>query len=130
MKNQPFKWTVPEIIHAVNGQLLFGTTPHPFDNISIDSRSVNEYSLFVAIVGERFDSHDFITDIIQQPVHGVLIQQESVSPEQIHLWKSKNVLCISVPDTIKALGDLGCFQRVQWGGGCCWDHRHQWKNVC
>jgi UDP-N-acetylmuramoyl-tripeptide--D-alanyl-D-alanine ligase len=116
MKNQPFKWTVPEIIHAVNGQLLFGTTPHPFDNISIDSRSVNEYSLFVAIVGERFDSHDFITDIIQQPVHGVLIQQESVSPEQIHLWKSKNVLCISVPDTIKALGDLGCFQRVQWGG--------------
>jgi UDP-N-acetylmuramoyl-tripeptide--D-alanyl-D-alanine ligase len=116
MKNQPFKWTVPEILNAVNGQFLFGKTPHPFDNISIDSRSVNEHSLFVAIVGERFDSHNFITDIIHQPIHGVLIQKENVSQEQIQLWKSKDVLCISVPDTTRALGDLGHFQRMQWGG--------------
>ena len=116
MKNQLFKWTVPDILKAVNGKHLFGTSPHPFDNISIDSRSVNEYSLFVAIAGERFDSHDFITDIIHQPVHGVLIQQDKVSQEQIQLWKNKNLLCISVPDTIKSLGDLGYYQRKQWGG--------------
>jgi len=116
MKNIPFIWTVPDILKAVNGHHLFGKTPHSFDNISIDSRSVNEHSLFVAIVGDRFDSHNFITDIIHQPVHGVLIQQDKVTQEQFQMWKKNNLLCISVPDTTKALGDLAHYQRVQWGG--------------
>jgi len=116
MKNQLFKWTVPDILNAVNGKLQFGTIQHPFDNISIDSRSVNEKSLFVAIVGDRFDSHDFISEIIYQPVHGVLVQEDRISEEQIQLWRNKNLLCISVPDTTKALGDLGHYQRKQWAG--------------
>jgi UDP-N-acetylmuramoyl-tripeptide--D-alanyl-D-alanine ligase len=116
MKKQSFKWTVPDILDAVNGQHLFGTTEHAFDNISIDSRSVNEHSLFVAIVGERFDSHDFISNIANQPIRGVLIQQDKVSQSQIQLWKNKNLLCISVSDTTKALGDLGRYQRIHWGG--------------
>jgi len=116
MNKQSFKWTVPDIIEAVNGQHLFGASPHAFDNISIDSRSVNKYSLFVAIVGERFDSHDFISNIANQPIHGVLIQQDKVSDSQIRLWKDKNLLCISVSDTTKALGDLGRYQRMHWGG--------------
>jgi UDP-N-acetylmuramoyl-tripeptide--D-alanyl-D-alanine ligase len=116
MKNQPFKWTTTDILNAVNGQHLFGTSPHPFDNISIDSRSVNAHSLFVALVGERFDSHSFISDMIHKPVVGILIQQDKVSEEQIRLWKHDNLLCISVPDTIKALGDLGHYQRKKWGG--------------
>jgi UDP-N-acetylmuramoyl-tripeptide--D-alanyl-D-alanine ligase len=116
MKNQPFIWTVTDIIDAVNGQHLFGASPHPFNNISIDSRSVNENSLFVAIVGERFDSHDFIGDMIHQPLHGIIIQQDRNTNEHIQLWKNKNRLCISVSDTTKALGDLGHFQRMKWGG--------------
>jgi len=116
MKTQPFIWTISNIIDAVSGHHLFGESPHPFNNISIDSRSVNEYSLFVAIVGERFDSHKFIPDMIHQPVHGIVIQQGRVSHEHLQLWKSKNVFCISVPDTTKALGDLGHFQRKKWGG--------------
>jgi len=116
MKNKAFKWSVPDILNAVNGQHLFGELPHTFDNISIDSRSVNENSLFVAIVGDRFDSHDFITNIMHQPVHGVLVQHDKVSQEQLQMWKKNNLLCISVPDTTKALGDLGHYQRMQWGG--------------
>ena len=30
------------------------------NNVSIDSRNVNETTLFFAIKGERFDGHDFV----------------------------------------------------------------------
>jgi len=116
MKTQPFQWTASDICDAVNGQHLFGESPHPFLNISIDSRQVDKHSLFVAIPGDRFDTHQFISSMIHKPIHGIVIQHDKVSEEQINLWKSKNLLCIAVPNTIKALGDLAHYQRMKWGG--------------
>jgi len=116
MKNQNFTWTVSDIIKAVNGQHLFGADNRPFLNISTDSRTADTDSLFVAIAGERFDSHQFISDIVNQPLRASLIQLDKVPQEQLDSWEKANLLCIAVPDTIKALGDLAHYQRKKWGG--------------
>ncbi|KPA11383.1 UDP-N-acetylmuramoylalanyl-D-glutamyl-2, 6-diaminopimelate--D-alanyl-D-alanine ligase [Candidatus Magnetomorum sp. HK-1] len=116
MNNNSFKWTISDIVKAVNGNHLFGDTSQPFFNISIDSRKVDSDSLFIAIPGDNFDSHKFIPDIIKKNVRGVLIQKDKVSQNQINEWQNQDLICIAVPDTIKALGDLAHYQRMQWNG--------------
>ncbi|MBF0453123.1 MAG: UDP-N-acetylmuramoyl-tripeptide--D-alanyl-D-alanine ligase [Candidatus Magnetomorum sp.] len=116
MNNQCFKWTVSDILKAVKGHYLFGDTSQQFFTISIDSRFSDTNALFVAIVGENFDSHLFIPDVIRKNVRGILIQQDRISQNQMDSWKKSNLLCIAVPDTIKALGDLAHYQRMQWRG--------------
>ncbi len=44
--------------------------------ISIDSRDVDEDTLFIAIVGERFDGNDFVADVLRQGVKAVLCSRD------------------------------------------------------
>ena len=32
-------------------------------NVTLDSREVNEGSLFIAVKGDRFDAHDFVREV-------------------------------------------------------------------
>ncbi len=52
--------TVEEILKATGGTVL-RSGASAFTGVSIDSRSINPGELFIAIRGERFDGHDFIT---------------------------------------------------------------------
>lgn len=40
--------------------------------VSIDSRDVDENTLFVALIGERFDAHDFVADVLAKGVKAVV----------------------------------------------------------
>ena len=46
------------------------------NNVSIDSRNVNETTLFFAIKGERFDGHDFVKDVAEKGVGAVVCHRE------------------------------------------------------
>ena len=35
-------------------------------NITLDSREVNEGSVFIAVKGDRFDAHDFVPDVLSK----------------------------------------------------------------
>ncbi len=52
--------TVGEITRAVNGKLLCGDPQTVISYISIDSRDIQENTLFTPIIGERVDAHKFI----------------------------------------------------------------------
>lgn len=52
-------WTVGELVQATGGR-LHGAVSKPLTAVSIDSRSVTEGDVFVAIRGERHDGHDFV----------------------------------------------------------------------
>jgi len=116
MNNEHFNWTVSDIIRAVNGQHLFGEVSHSFVNISTDSRTVDSDSLFIAIIGDNFDSHTFIPDVIQKNVRGIIIQKDKISQQQLSSWKKPDLFCAAVPDTTQALGDLAHYQRMKWPG--------------
>jgi len=116
MNNQYFTWSTSDIIRAVKGKHLFGDVSHPFYRISTDSRTVDSNALFVAIIGDNFDSHTFIPDIIKKNVRGLIVQEGKLTQDQVNKWKRPDLLCIEVPDTAQALGDLAHYQRMQWGG--------------
>ena len=44
--------------------------------ISTDSRDVDENTLFVALIGERFDAHNFIEDVLNKGAKAVVCSKK------------------------------------------------------
>ena len=63
-------WLLSDIAQMVDGQLHVSSglsqayaSQYRVNSVSIDSRTVEADQLFIAIKGERFDAHDFVTDL-------------------------------------------------------------------
>ncbi len=90
------KLTLAEIARAVGGA-LHGKDDIIANGISTDSRTISEGEVFIALRGERFDGHDFISSVAGKCA--AVITEEMVEGQD-H---------ILVPDTLKALGDLAAY---------------------
>ncbi len=64
--------------------------------ISTDSRQVDGNTLFVALVGERFDAHDFIGDVLEKGAKAVVCSKKVCDDDRL----------ILVEDTGRALLDI------------------------
>lgn len=111
--NRPLSWSIAEIVEATSGTLLCGNRTRSFPGISIDSRIISDTDLFIAIKGKIHDGHSFIEDLISRGVCGFLINNKNKEALPISDFKKKEITCVCVPDTIKALGDLALFRRKQ-----------------
>lgn len=72
-----------------------------FNSISIDSRHIAKGQLFIAIVGENFDGHDFVNAAAQLGAVAAIVSTPIVS----------TIPCLVVSDTRKALADLASYHR-------------------
>lgn len=73
-------------------------------SITTDTRDLREGSLFVALVGERFDGHDFVEAAVAQGAVAVVVQVGRERPD---------LPCVAVPDTLAAYQRLGQWWRNQ-----------------
>lgn len=115
--------TVKELLEATGGNLLHGQEDQHVKHISLDSRKMEGDDLFVPIVGERVDAHLFLCQAIASGAAAVFTSEH-------HRWedvkasvrqqcggnreqekKALGAAWIEVPDTKKALQDLGSFCR-------------------
>jgi len=108
---RPIPWNTAEILEATGGNLLCGDINCPFAGISIDSRTITADDLFVAIKGDVHDGHSFASDVIERGVGGLIINKDKAHAQTGRSCQKKGIVCITVSDTIKALGDLAAFQR-------------------
>lgn len=69
--------------------------------VSIDSRTVQDGDLFVAIKGDNFDGHTFAAKALEAGAASVMVSQPAAAPALI------------VKDTMAALEDLGRFSRAR-----------------
>lgn len=75
--------------------------------ISIDSRNIDKGSLFIPIIGERYDAHDFLQDAIEAGSRAVFFSDEGKFAKNVQaLCEERGVFAIQVSDTVKALQDL------------------------
>ena len=75
---------------------------------SIDSRTLNPGDLFFALVGDRFDGHDYVQRALEKGGVAAVVQAEwSVNADPQRL--------LPVDDTLKALQSLGKAARRLWG---------------
>lgn len=95
--------TVDEITGATGGRLISGSGSAVFTGVSIDSRTINEGDLFVALKGQRFDGHKFVADAMRKAGGAVVSAPVNVVAD------GKAVLLVD--DTLKALQDMARFVR-------------------
>ncbi len=91
-----------DIVQATGGKVLSGAV-EKFTGISIDSRSIREGELFVALKGDNFDGHDFIVPALING-SGALVQS---SPAELPADKT----IIIVQNALAALQALARYLR-------------------
>lgn len=76
--------------------------------VSIDSRNINSGDLFIAIVGENFDGHNFVNEALKKCAAAVVNFVPEDAPEDANL--------LVVEGTIEAMRDMAEFSRKRLKG--------------
>lgn len=96
---------IGDIVKATGGTLLCGDPETAVTAICTDTRQITPGSLFVPIVGEHFDAHDFIPSALSGGCAASLTARPASAGDKP---------LIAVADTRRALGDLAAFYRQQF----------------
>jgi UDP-N-acetylmuramoyl-tripeptide--D-alanyl-D-alanine ligase len=80
------------------------------DGISTDSRTVGQGKLFIALHGEKYDGHNFITKAVESGAAAIIADAKWAEVNSI-LVSSLNIPRLIVEDTIKAYGQLAMTYR-------------------
>lgn len=80
-----------------------------FDAVCTDSRQIAKGCLFVALKGERFDAHDFLGQAVSAGAAGVVVETGRAAG-----LAGQPVTIFEVPDTLRALGQLGRAHRERF----------------
>ena len=92
--------TIQELLEAVDGTLLGqADLSRTVSQVDTDSRDIHPGSLFIPLVGERFDGHAYLDAALEAGAAGCLTARPW--PE-----RREDRFYIQVADTEKALGDL------------------------
>ena len=99
------RWSVESLVNATNGKLVGGkNVKKNLVSIITDSRKIQAGDIFVALVGERFDAHNYVDQVISSGAGCLILER---IPEA-----SLNVPVILVSNTEQALGDLASYRRL------------------
>ena len=76
--------------------------------ISIDSRSIKNNELYVALIGERFDGHHYIKSALE---NGASCVMAAIDMKAMVLKEAGNIPVIFVEDTLKGFAKLAAWYR-------------------
>lgn len=79
--------------------------------VSKDTRDIQAGDLYVALIGERFNGHQFVTEAKTAGAAGILISENVTLPES----QAQDYPQVRVNDTRIALGQLAAHWRKNWG---------------
>ncbi|MCT4605360.1 MAG: UDP-N-acetylmuramoyl-tripeptide--D-alanyl-D-alanine ligase [Marinisporobacter sp.] len=96
------KLSIKEMVEATKGNIIKGDRKDIIYGISTDSRSIKDKELFIPLIGESFNGHDFIEKAIKNGANAVLVHEEYEGA----LYEEQGLSIIRVKDTLKALQDL------------------------
>ena len=102
---------VSDVINATAGSLERGNPNTEISNISTDSRTIKDGDLFVALIGENFDGHDFVNQAIEKNAMGVVLSHRIQEIGDLIKNRSANTCIVQVKDTTLALGDIAKYYR-------------------
>ena len=100
--------TLSEIIEATGGRVILGRADTAvFSGVSIDSRTIKEGELFVALKGERFDGHEFLMNAMEKGRGAIVSTPSAVA------FKGKTI--VYVRNTLRSLQDIAHYMRMKRG---------------
>lgn len=102
-------FSLAAIVECCGGEVVTQRSDANFRRVIIDGRSAALGDLYVAIIGERFDGHDYCRQAIDAGARGVLVARGRGA-------EIKNATVIEVDDPREALGDIARMHRQRWHG--------------
>ncbi len=103
-KNGLAAWTIAHLLAATGGRLLGKNSRKMFTDISTDTRTVKTGDVFVALVGESFDGHNFLETAVECGAGALIVEREFPGA-------GERIPALVVEDTLQALGDLAAYRR-------------------
>lgn len=100
------RMTIRDILNATGGTLLSGSEDTEINQIITDTRKLTDGSLFIPLVGEKFDGHEFIKAAFDMGAAAVLTHNDT------ELLIDKTI--IKVEDTLKALRDITAYYKKKY----------------
>jgi UDP-N-acetylmuramoyl-tripeptide--D-alanyl-D-alanine ligase len=98
-----FIWTDVAVRQALGLRLDLADPHVSYSGVSTDSRTVLAGELYVALVGDRFDGHDFVAHALSNGACGAVVSHPFAGDEIARIYP--------VDDTLLALGRLASFRR-------------------
>lgn len=95
--------TIKDILKATGGTLLSGSENTVITDVITNSRKACEGVLFIPIIGDKFDGHEFIKAAFDMGAAAAITQKET------ELFLDKTI--VKVADTRKALGDIAKYYK-------------------
>ena len=86
-----------KLINKENILDIKGSLDIEIDNVTYDSRHIDENSVFVAIKGFNVDGHDFLEEVVEKGVKAIVVEEDVDLP---------NITIIKVENTRYALAEL------------------------
>ena len=99
-----FTWTDATVREALGLRLDRAIEGIEYTGVSTDSRALEAGDLYVALVGDRFDGHDFVADAIAAGARGAVVSRIVEGEGTTPLYP--------VADTLVALGSLASYRRA------------------
>jgi UDP-N-acetylmuramoyl-tripeptide--D-alanyl-D-alanine ligase len=96
-----------DAVASICGGTLAGSGGTEVQGVVTDSRADTRGKLFVALSGERYDGHDYISAALRGGARALLVEREIGDVP---------VPVVRVASTLAALGALGRAHRERWGG--------------
>jgi len=100
-----FHWDDKTVRQALGMRADLAQSDVQYASVSTDSRSVSTGDLYVALVGDRFDGHDFVADAFSKGAAGAVVSRPAAGDPAGRLYP--------VDDTLVALGRLAAWRRQQ-----------------
>lgn len=94
---------VKDILVATNGKLLQGDENAEIRAFNQDTRKIKAGDMYIPLVGEVFDGHDFIEAAFKNGAGSIITAKEGAYPS--------DKIVVLVEDTLKALQDMAHYQR-------------------
>ncbi|NOS72549.1 MAG: UDP-N-acetylmuramoyl-tripeptide--D-alanyl-D-alanine ligase, partial [Verrucomicrobia bacterium] len=93
------------VVSACGGELLQGEKNTQVRRVCTDSRAAQAGDLFVALVGDKFDGHDFLFEVAEKGAVALVVERERSRA------KMPSLASVAVDDTRLALGRIGAAYR-------------------
>jgi len=119
------KITLEDLFYLPGAEIFNPDAYKPLSLVEIDSRKAKKGSLFVAIKGDRYDGHDFISDALKKGASAVVIDSRKLKK-----FSFLEIPVITVPDTTKAYGEIANIWRKKITGKSYFNNREQRKDYC
>lgn len=103
--------TVREILSACKGTLLSGSMDTPIVHMSYDSRIIQKQTIFVPIIGEKADGHDFIDSALEKGADAVFTSRHTKKDIEALSEDRRKKAWIAVEDTRAAMQATAAFYR-------------------